>query len=61
MEKHLRERLGVRWMFESETGRILKGWWTQGNQYDLPGFLAHNGLGEMSAEAMVSRWEKGLK
>ena len=61
MEKHLRERLGVRWMFESETGRILKNWWAQGNQYDLPGFLAHNGLGEMSAEAMVSRWEKGLK
>jgi len=60
MEKHLRERLGVRWMFEAETGRILKGWWAQGNQYDLPGFLAHNGLGEMNSDSMVKRWEKGL-
>ena len=61
LEDHLRERMGPRWMFEPETGRILKSWWAQGNQYDLPQFLAHNGLGEMSAEAMVSRWEKGLK
>ena len=61
MENQLASRLGTHWMFEPETGRILKGWWAQGNQYDLPRFLAHNGLGEMSAEAMVSRWEKGLK
>lgn len=61
MENQLVSRLGTRWIFESETGRILKGWWAQGNQYDLPQFLAHNGLGEMSAEAMVNRWEKGLK
>ncbi len=61
MENHLVARLGTRWMFESETGRILKGWWAQGNQYNLPQFLAHNGLGEMSSDSMVKRWEKGLE
>jgi hypothetical protein len=61
LERQLRERLGPGWMFEPETGRILKGWWGQGNQYDLPRFLFQNGLGEMSAEAMVKRWEKGLE
>ncbi len=61
MENHLVSRLGSHWMFEPEAGRILKGWWAQGNQYNLPRFLAHNGLGEMSAGAMVNRWEKGLE
>jgi len=61
IENHLATRLGNRWMFEPETGRILKGWWAQGNQYDLPQFLSQNGLGEMSAEAMIRRWSLGLK
>lgn len=61
MENHLVSRLGTRWMFEPETGRILKEWWAQGNQYDLPRFLAHNGLGEMGSDSMVKRWEKGLE
>ena len=60
MENQLVSRLGPRWMFAPETGRILKSWWSQGNQYDLPRFLARNGLGEMSSNAMVNRWEKGL-
>lgn len=60
MENHLVERLGTHWMYAPETGRILKGWWAQGNQYDLPQFLKQNGLGKMSAEAMVRRWENGL-
>ncbi len=61
MENYLVAKFGTHWMFAPETGQILKGWWAQGNQYDLPRFLAHNGLGEMSAEAMVNRWEKGLE
>ena len=47
-------------MLEPETGRILKGWWAEGNQYDLPQFLEIKGLGEMNADAMVERWHKGL-
>ncbi|MCG6878556.1 MAG: hypothetical protein LJE96_05335 [Deltaproteobacteria bacterium] len=61
MEIHLAERLGSRWMFDPEAGRILKAWWAQGNQYDLPRFLAQNRLGEMGAEAMVKRWKEGLE
>ncbi len=61
MENYLAKRQGIHWMFAPETGRILKDWWAQGNQYDLPRFLAQNGLGEMSAEAMVKRWKEGLK
>ncbi len=61
LESYFRERLGTRWMFEPETGRILKGWWAQGDQYDLPRFLAQNGLNEMSSDLMVKRWEKGLE
>jgi len=60
MEKHLRKHLGNRWIFEPETGRILKDWWRQGNQYSLPEFLARNHLKEMSVDLMVKRWEKGL-
>lgn len=60
MQNHLVSRLGEDWMNKPETGSILKGWWRQGIQSDLPRFLADNGLGEMSFEAMVKRWEKGL-
>jgi hypothetical protein len=61
LENHLREQMGPRWMFQPETGRILKKWWCQGNQYSLPEFLARNHLKEMSADAMVKRWKEGLE
>jgi hypothetical protein len=35
MEDYLRINIGDRWMFESETGNILKNWWAQGNRYDI--------------------------
>ncbi len=60
LESHLKERLGPRWMLEPETGRILKGWWAEGNQYDLRQFLELKGLGEMNADTMVKQWHKGL-
>ena len=60
LENHLRESLGTRWMFEPETGRILKGWWGQGNQDSLSEFLARNHLLEMSPDIMIKRWGKGL-
>ena len=60
LENHLREQLGLRWMFHPETGGILKKWWGQGNQYALPEFLSRNHLREMSSDLMIKRWEKGL-
>ena len=60
MENHLRDLLGEEWMFTGEAGKILKKWWSQGNQYDLPVFLERNGLDEMSMERMVKRWETVL-
>ena len=60
MESHLRELFGEEWMFAEETGQILKKWWSQGNQYDLPVFLERNGLGKMSMERLVKHWETVL-
>ncbi|MBW1733701.1 MAG: hypothetical protein JRJ09_03940 [Deltaproteobacteria bacterium] len=61
MEAHLRETLGRHWMFRPEAGGILKGWWHQGNQHEIPGFLRLNGLGQLSAERIVGRWQEALK
>ncbi len=61
MENHLRERLGEDWMFKGEAGQILKDWWRQGNQWDLPLFLDRNGLQQMSMERLVKRWKEALQ
>lgn len=60
MESHLRECFGQRWMFEAEVGRILKGWWSQGNQYNLTEFLKKNRLKAMDLSMMIRRWRKEL-
>ncbi len=60
MEDHLRKLLGEEWMFTGEAGRILKQWWSQGNQNDLPVFLEQNGIAKMSMERMIKRWETVL-
>jgi hypothetical protein len=36
---------------------ILKGWWSQGKQYDLLVFVEHNGLRETRMDIMVKIWE----
>lgn len=60
LNRHLEERLGSEWMFEAPAGPLLKKWWAQGNQEDLPGFLEQNALGPLHANALVKRWEQAL-
>lgn len=60
LEDYLRTNLGDRWMFESETGNILKNWWAQGNRYDIFQFFHHNHLGHLNADRLLMRWKENL-
>jgi hypothetical protein len=60
MEGHLNERLGPHWMFKQEAGQILKEWWQQGNQHDIPLFLELNELEALNADRIMKRWEEVL-
>jgi hypothetical protein len=60
MESHLKERLGSGWMFSQGAGRILKEWWQQGNQHDIPMFLEVNGLEPLNADRIMKRWKEVL-
>ena len=60
LEQYLKEHLGVRWMFEPETGRILKKWWEQGNRYDIHQFLELNKLETLNSERLLMRWQAVL-
>lgn len=57
MDRHLRERIGPDWPLEPETGRILRSWWEGGSQRDLAGFMAKEGVGPLSTDAMMRRWK----
>ena len=61
MESHLKEILGPHWMFRSEAGRVLKKWWSQGNQHDIPQFLELNGLGRLNTDRIIKRWKEALQ
>ena len=60
MEGHLNERSGSHWMFTQEAGRILKGWWQQGNQHDIPLFLELNRLEALNTDRIMKRWRETL-
>jgi hypothetical protein len=60
LEDHLRTNLGDRWMFQSETGTILKNWWSQGNRYDIFQFFDQNHLGDLNADRLLMRWKDNL-
>lgn len=60
MEEHIRGRLGDDWIFLPETGDLLREWWLQGNREDLDGFLKGNGLGALSPESLLNRWQQIL-
>jgi hypothetical protein len=60
LEMHLRQNFGSRWMFDVKSASILKGWWDQGNQYDLIEFLVKNGLGSLTVEPIMKRWNAVL-
>ena len=61
MEGHLKEVAGPHWMFRPEAGRILKKWWGQGNQHEIPLFLKLNDLGELNTAPIMKRWKETLK
>jgi len=61
MESHLKEAAGPHWMFRPEAGRILKKWWGQGNQHEIPLFLKLNDLGELNTAPIIKRWKETLR
>jgi hypothetical protein len=60
MEGHLKEAAGPDWMFRPEAGRILKKWWRQGNQHEIPLFLELNDLGKLNTAPIINRWKEAL-
>ena len=60
LEGHLNDRLGPDWMFHKEAGRILKNWWGQGNENDIPVFLQSNGLEALNTDRIMRRWREAL-
>jgi len=61
MEDHLKEVAGHHWMFKPKAGRILKKWWGQGNQHEIPLFLKLNDLGGLNTAPIVKRWKETLQ
>ena len=61
MASFLQGLSGPQWMLRPETGRLLRYWWNQGNQYELPVFLEENHLEPTGAEMLRARWEAVLK
>jgi hypothetical protein len=60
MEAYLKDRLGSEWMVRQEAGRILKKWWQQGNENDIPAFLRLNGLEALNTDRIMQRWKEAL-
>jgi len=60
LEKYLRERYGEGWMFNKDAVEEIKGWWRQGNKYDVFQFLEKNGIGEFGIDPIIDRWERVL-
>jgi len=60
MEAYLKDRLGSEWMFRQEAGRILKKWWRQGNENDIPAFIRLNGLEALNTDRIMRRWKEAL-
>lgn len=60
LEAHLKERLGINWIFESKTGQILKKWWGQGNQYNIFDFFDKNNIGTLTPDPLLKRWTEIL-
>jgi len=60
MEKHLLERFGSSWMFKSETGNVLKDWWSQGSRHNVFEFFHHNNLGPLTPDPLLEKWHQTL-
>jgi len=59
-QNYLKERWGEGWIFNPDAGKQLKVWWSRGNTLDLIPFLKEEGLGELSPEPLLSRWQEVL-
>jgi len=60
IEAYLSDRLGADWMFREEAGQILRQWWQQGNEHDIPVFLELNGLEPLNTNRIMRRWKEVL-
>jgi len=60
LEGDLSDRLGPDWMFHKEAGHMLKDWWGQGNENDIPVFLQSNGLEALNTDRIMRRWREAL-
>lgn len=60
MEHHLREMFGKEWIFSLDAVEVLKGWWSNGYQNELAGFMEQNELGMLSHEHILERWKQTL-
>ena len=60
MERYLSESLGTGWMLRNKTGDILKKWWSHGNRFNIFKFFKINGLGSLTADLLIKRWEENL-
>ncbi|MEJ2587742.1 MAG: hypothetical protein P8165_09240 [Deltaproteobacteria bacterium] len=57
---HLKKTLGHDWMLRREAGTMLKQWWNQGNQYEIPEFLDRNGFKRLHMEGLMRLWRERL-
>ncbi|RJR17572.1 MAG: hypothetical protein C4582_12855 [Desulfobacteraceae bacterium] len=60
MQKNLMEKFGPEWIFNPETGKFLRSWWSMGSQRDLDSFMLHEGMGSPSPDSLIERWEKAI-
>jgi len=60
LEEYFRTLHGEDWMFFQDTGLNLKTWWREGHRDDVFGFLNRIGLGNLSPNSLVRRWERAL-
>jgi hypothetical protein len=60
MEAYLAKLSGEDWIYQAQTGMVLKKWWNEGNHYDIVTFLRKNRLNELNHEFLLKRWEEVL-
>ncbi|MBW1998252.1 MAG: hypothetical protein JRJ29_09850 [Deltaproteobacteria bacterium] len=61
MEHHFQSLHGAGWMFFEDTASTLRSWWREGHRDDVFGFLNRVGLGDLSPDSLISRWERVLQ
>jgi len=57
LDAHLRKETGDPWLFSKEAGDVLRGWWSQGNHWEMDVFLEKNQLPPTGTERLAKRWQ----